>query len=92
VHPSGTTQQEDNAVYEALKRGADAGKLDIKRVAIMRTASNFDRPHQGQSAYDSLMTKSGGYPAATANLYNAAWPVVSNIISNWEKWQTGVPD
>jgi purine nucleoside permease len=86
-----TTQQEDNAVFEALKRGANAGRLDLKRVAVMRTASNFERPHAGQSALDSLNTKSGGYPAATANLYNAAWPVVSDIVSNWAQWQDGVP-
>jgi purine nucleoside permease len=86
-----TTQQEDNAVFTALKRGADAGRLDLKRVAVMRTGSNFDRPVPGQSALDSLNTKSGGYPAATANLYNAAWPVVQDIVVNWEQWRVGVP-
>lgn len=86
-----TTQQEDNAVFEALKRGANAGRLDLKRVAVMRTGSNFDRPRPGQSALDSLNTKSGGYPAATANLYNAAWPVVRDIVGNWPQWKDGVP-
>ncbi|WP_157269762.1 purine-nucleoside phosphorylase [Azohydromonas aeria] len=86
-----TTQQEDNAVFEALKRGANAGRLELKRVAVMRTGSNFDRQAPGQSALDSLNTKSGGYPAATANLYNAAWPVVRDIVANWGQWRVGVP-
>ncbi|MDZ5457158.1 purine-nucleoside phosphorylase [Azohydromonas lata] len=86
-----TTQQEDNAVFEGLKRGAAAGRLQMNRVAVLRTGSNFERPYPGQSALDSLNTKSGGYPAATANLYNAAWPVVSDIVKNWAQWKDGVP-
>ncbi len=87
-----TTQQEDNATYESLRRGAKAGRLDLKRIAVLRTASNFDRPHSGQTAYESLNTKSGGFDAATANLYNAGWPVVKEIISNWSVWKDGTPD
>ncbi|MGV3623580.1 MAG: hypothetical protein ACO1OB_22360 [Archangium sp.] len=63
----------------------------MKRVAVMRTGSNFDRQAPGQTALDSLNTKSGGYPAATANLYNAAWPVVRDIVANWSQWRVGVP-
>lgn len=87
-----TTQQEDNGVYEALKRGASAGLLDLKRFAVMRTAANFDRPHAGQSAYESLKTEDGGLGAATENLYNAGWPVVNDIVTRWSIWAHGVPD
>jgi purine nucleoside permease len=87
-----TTQQEDNATYEALKRGASAGLLDIKRVLVLRTASNFDRPYPGQAAYDSLVTAiSGGFVPSTQNLYNAGNPVIANIVSNWTAWKAGVP-
>lgn len=86
-----TTQQEDNATYEALKRGASAGLLDLQRVAVLRTGSNFDRPHEGQSAYDSLKTSSGGFTAATANLFVAGSPLVQEIVSNWQQWKLGVP-
>jgi purine nucleoside permease len=87
-----TTQQEDNATYEALRRGAAAGRLDIRRVAVLRTASNFDRPHPGQTPYESLNTPSGGFAAATANLYNAGWPLVRDIVAHWPQWREGVPD
>lgn len=50
-----TTQQEDNATYNALERAAKVGKVDLKRLAVLRTASNFDRPYPGQTAYASLM-------------------------------------
>lgn len=86
-----TTQQEDNATYEALKRGAAAGLLDLRRVAVLRTGSNFDRPHDGQSAYDSLNTRSGGFPAATANLFVVGSPLVQEIVTHWDSWKDGVP-
>jgi purine nucleoside permease len=80
-----TTQQEDNATFEALTRGAEAGKLKAARVAVLRTGSNFDRPYPGQSAYDSLATSiSGGFVPATQNLFNAGAPLVRDIVENWE--------
>ena len=86
-----TTQQEDNATYEALRRGAAAGRLDLHRVAVLRTGANFDRPHPGQTAQESLNAQSGGFPISTANLYRAAWPVVSDIVAHWPQWREGVP-
>jgi len=86
-----TTQQEDNATYEALRRGAAAGRLDLHRVAVLRTGANFDRPHPGQTAQESLNAQSGGFPIATANLYRAAWPLVSEIVAHWPQWREGVP-
>jgi purine nucleoside permease len=86
-----TTQQEDNATYEALRRRAAAGRLDLHRVAVVRTGANFDRPHPGQSAQESLNAVSGGFPIATANLYKAAWPLVSEIVGHWAQWREGVP-
>ena len=86
-----TTQQEDNATYEALKRGAAAQRLDLRRVAVLRTGANFDRPHPGQSAQESLNAQSGGFPISTANLYRAAWPLVSDIVTRWPQWREGVP-
>src|SRR5690242_20289628 len=38
-----TTQQEDNATYEALKRAASVHKVDLNRVAVVRAGSDFDR-------------------------------------------------
>ena len=90
-----TTQQEDNATYEGLKRGAAAHLLDIERVAVLRTASNFDRPYPGQSAQASLKAsttgETGGFVPATQNLYIAGSPLVNDIVSKWAQWRVGVP-
>lgn len=90
-----TTQQEDNATYNALARAGASGKVDIKRLAVLRTASNFDRPHSGQSAYASLMASTagtpGGFVPATQNLYAVGGLLVNDIVSHWEQWKLGVP-
>ena len=86
-----TTQQEDNATLNALTRGAQAGLNDIKRVAVLRTASNFDRPYPGQSAFESLSGNSGGFAPAIANLYAAGGPFVAEVVRNWRTWRRGVP-
>ncbi|HVK53443.1 MAG TPA: purine nucleoside permease [Burkholderiales bacterium] len=86
-----TTQQEDSATLEALTRGAKSKLLDINRVALLRTGANFDRPHPGQSAYDSLKEKSGGFQLSIDNLYLTGSLWVQNVVKNWPEWQKGIP-
>ncbi|MFM9879014.1 MAG: purine-nucleoside phosphorylase [Burkholderiaceae bacterium] len=90
-----TTQQEDNATYNALERAAAAGKADLKRLMVLRTGSNFDRPYPGQSAHASLLASgnggTGGFVPATQNLVVVGGIVVRDIVKNWSQWQLGVP-
>lgn len=87
-----TTQQEDNATYEALRRGAAAGRVDLKRVAVLRAGSDFDRPYPGQSAADNLLryAEQGGFDIALENLYRAGLPLVQAVTGNWPAWRAGV--
>ncbi|MDB5803817.1 MAG: purine nucleoside permease [Betaproteobacteria bacterium] len=86
-----TTQQEDNATYNALARAAAAGRVDLRRLAVLRTGANFDRPYPGQSALASLTADSGGFTPAVHNLYNAGAPLVRDIVMHWPQWREGVP-
>jgi purine nucleoside permease len=90
-----TTQQEDNATYNALDRVAALGRVDLRRLAVLRTASNFDRPHPGQSAYASLMAStqggSGGFVPATNNLVRVGGALVRDIVARWPQWREAVP-
>jgi purine nucleoside permease len=86
-----TTQQEDNATYEALRRGASAGLVDTSRVAVLRVGANFDRPYPGETADASLHSSSGGFPIACENIWRAAFPVVQDIVAHWDQWEMGVP-
>lgn len=89
-----TTQQEDNATLNALTRGARSGLLDLRRVAVLRSGSDFDRPWPGQGAFDSMRAQrelSGAIRIATDNLVRAGLPLVAAIVHDWGRWQDGVP-
>jgi len=88
-----TAQQEDNATYEALKRGASAKLLDLDRVAVLRAGSNFLRPYDGQTSTDNLVNYAtqGGFAIALENLYRTGRPLVQQIADDWRKWRHGVP-
>jgi purine nucleoside permease len=86
-----TTQMEDNATLTALRRGADAGLLDFDRVAVLRTASNFDREPPGKTPIESLTGDSGGFGPATTNAYRVGSAFADAVIADWPLWQDGVP-
>jgi purine nucleoside permease len=89
-----TTQQEDNATLNALTRGAQSGLLDLKRVALLRTASDFDRPYLHQSTPDALRAQfalAGALRISTENLVRAGEPLVNEITQHWDQWRAGVP-
>jgi purine nucleoside permease len=82
-----TSQMEDNATLTALKRASEAGKLDFDRIALLRTASNFDRQGEDQTALESLKSESGGFKLATTNAYRIGKAYTQTILTGWDKWQ-----
>lgn len=86
-----TTQQEDNATLTALMRGAEAKLVDFNRIAILRTAANFDREAPGQSAADSLRARSGGYAPSVINAYRVCGKLAHAIVADWATWSAGPP-
>jgi len=89
-----TSQQEDNATLNALTRGAQSGLVDFKRIAVLRTASDFDRPYPQQGALEALQAQralSGALQISVNNLIRAGMPLVQTIVQHWDLWQNGVP-
>ncbi|HEX2791836.1 MAG TPA: purine nucleoside permease [Steroidobacteraceae bacterium] len=89
-----TTQQEDNATLNALTRGAQSGLVDLKRVALLRSGSDFDRGYAHQSAIDALRAQfalAGAGRISTDNLVRAGLPLVNDIAQHWDLWRDGVP-
>jgi purine nucleoside permease len=89
-----TTQEEDNAVLNALTRAADAKLIDLHRVADLRTGSDFDRPYPGQQALTALLEQramADAVSVAADNLVRAGMPLVGAIVAHWDEWRRGVP-
>ncbi|MCM2293581.1 purine nucleoside permease [Allorhizobium sp. BGMRC 0089] len=86
-----TTQMEDNASLTALKRGADAGRVDFNRILVLRTASNFDREAPGKTPIQSLTAKSGGFGPAVTNAYRVGGAFADAVIAGWSEWEKAAP-
>ncbi len=90
-----TTAMEDTGTLQALTFLSHAGRADLDRVLILRTASNFDQQRPGISAAESLAeTKIGQYSAYLPAL-EAAWRVgrvvVEEIADHWDRYRQHVP-
>jgi purine nucleoside permease len=86
---------EDTGTMQSLTWLARAGKVDINRVLVLRTASNYDVPKIGLSAAESIaQTKLGHYSAFIPSLesaYRVGHTVVDSIVGNWAEDRETIP-
>jgi purine nucleoside permease len=90
-----TTAMEDTGTMQSLTFLAHAGRVDLNRVLVLRTASDFDQPPPGHTAAETLaLTKIGQYTGFLPAL-DAAWRVghvvVAELISNWTRYRDTPP-
>ena len=91
-----TTAMEDTGTLQSLTLLAKAGRADLNRVLVLRTASNFDLPPRGITAAGNLarMKLGKGYVAYLPAL-EAAWrvgnTVVEDLVRNWTKYREITP-
>jgi purine nucleoside permease len=90
-----TTAMEDTGTLQSLTLLAKARRVDLTRVLVLRTASNYDQPPPGVTAAENLArTKLGSYSAFVPAL-EAAWrvgnTVVENLTQNWQKYRDVTP-
>ncbi len=88
---------EDAGVCLAIQRLAEMGKVDFRRLLILRTASNFSVPPTGVSAVHSLfgetLSDSAGVayvPALEAD-YRVGSVVVAALLGDWPMYRDHTP-
>lgn len=81
----GTTAMNDTGALLALHALTLEGKADWNRTLLLRTASNFDMPHQGQTAAESLAAEKHGAYAAYLSALEAAYSVGHRVVEEWLK-------
>jgi purine nucleoside permease len=80
-----TTQQEDNAILEAIMRADKQNLTDFSRVIIMRAGSDYDRAPPGVPETQHLLyNNQGGYEPALENIYRAGIKVVQGLLASWD--------
>ena len=90
-----TTAMEDTGTLQSLTYLAPAGRLDLKRVMVLRTVSNYDRQPQGLSAAESLAKQRiGAYAAylpALESAYQVGHVVVQELLAHWPQYNGVIP-
>ncbi|MBE2215670.1 MAG: purine nucleoside permease [Opitutaceae bacterium] len=90
-----TTAMEDTGTFGSLLWLERAGKVDAKRVLVLRTASNFDMQWPGATAAESLAgEKLGGYSAylpALEAAHRVGSRVVHELLRDWPRYERDIP-
>jgi purine nucleoside permease len=90
-----TTAMEDSGTLQALSFLGRAGRVDPRRVLILRTASDFDQPPPGQTPAQALANPDLGTYAGYLPSLEAAWrvghAVVAEILKHWSLYQEHLP-
>lgn len=90
-----TSAMEDTGVLQSLTYLNHGGRVDLNRVMVLRTVSNFDQPATGVSAAESLagsaVHRYSAYMPALEAAYRVGNTVVSEIVTNWQHYQKQVP-
>ncbi len=90
-----TTAMEDTGTLQSLEFLANAGRVDLKRVLVLRAVSNFDRQPRGLTASESLARQRiGKYAAYLPSLeaaYKVGHVVVNQLLTHWPQYEATVP-
>jgi purine nucleoside permease len=90
-----TTAMEDTGTLQSLTFLAKAGRVDVNRVMVLRTASDFDQQRPGQTAAESLAQNKIGKYTGYLPALEAAWrvgnTVVTELVKNWAKYAGEIP-
>jgi purine nucleoside permease len=86
-----TTSMEQQDYAGTLTRMAARGLLDINRVMVMRTASNYCMPPPGQGVETTIGDESMGTEAALEAAYRTGASVVHELLRNWTKYENSTP-
>lgn len=90
-----TTGMEDTGTLQSLTFLHAMGRVDKRRVLILRTASNFDQQRDGITAVESLAeTKIGSYAAylpAIDAAHRVASVVVHELVRGWTTYRDKLP-
>ncbi len=90
-----TTAMEDTGTLQSLEFLSHSGRVDLNRVLVLRTVSNYDRQPRGMSASESLARQRiGAYAAYLPSLeaaYAVGHTVVNELLTHWPQYRARYP-
>jgi purine nucleoside permease len=86
------TEMEDSGFMNSLVRLDAIHRVDINRVMILRTASNYSMQPPGSTAVQSVTAKyGGGGKVAEESAWLCGSTVMHNLLANWDKYFDHIP-
>lgn len=90
-----TAAMEDTGTLQSLTFLARAGRVDLNRVMVLRTVSNYDRQPRNSTAAENLARQRlGAYsaylPALEAD-YRIGGAVVKELLAHWPTYEARIP-
>lgn len=90
-----SSAMEDTGTFQSLSYLHEAGKVDKRRVLVLRTASNFTMPPAGKSPAAYLREEQhdsyAGLDASLENAYRVGSAVVKELVGNWDRYGEALP-
>lgn len=91
-----TTAEEDGGLMQALTFLSHAHRVDLSRVLVLRTASNYDMPPPGQTAAELLASEGketgfSGFRASLDSAYAVGSKVVLELATHWDRYRDRLP-
>ena len=83
------TDGEDQAVLDTLTLFGKDGRVDPRRVLVLRTASNYAWPGEGKPM--RIDFAEGGLQASTDAAYRVGSPVVKALVAGWATYENTLP-
>lgn len=91
------TGMEDSGVAASLQRLQAAGRVDARRLMVLRGGSNYTTPPKGGDAAENLLKESKGFgysglDAALDGVFKVGNTVVSEITTRWPRYVDAIPE
>jgi len=90
-----TCAMEDTGTLQALTQLAHVGRVDLDRVLVLRTVTDFDSPPADMTAAESLVRGREGayfaYREALEAAHRVGGRVVSELLSHWSRYEKTPP-
>jgi purine nucleoside permease len=82
---------EDSGFMEAAERLDNMHRLDLNRVLVLRTGSNYCMPPPGHDPVESLTMPYIGGRLALESAYKVGSTVLNNLVANWLNTRNHIP-
>jgi purine nucleoside permease len=89
-----SSAMEDTGTFQSLTYLDRIDRVDIDRVMVLRTASNYTMPPPGVTAAESLLAENEGYSGlsvAVESAYRVGSVVIDEILANWDVYENQIP-